>query len=119
MGLCSETKIRDPKVDDTLVVEVNKFGQVLSVKAIGFTDGKLQTKGAGAADAAEATGGRTPVDLLLKILEESNYLTLRDVQYGEDEEWFEKTLRGASFYSSGTCCWKLVRKKWKCREEYC
>lgn len=117
MGLCSETKIRDTKVDDTLVVEVNKFGQILSVKAIGFADERVQTKGAGETDAIE--GDRTPVDLLLKILEESNYLTLRDVQYGEDEEWFEKTLRGASFYSSGTCCWKLVRKKWKCREEYC
>jgi hypothetical protein len=79
MGLCSETKILDNEVAETLIVEVNRFGQVLSALS---KDGK-------------------------------------EIEYDEDEKWFEKTLVGSYFLSPGRCCWKKVRNKWRCREEYC
>ncbi len=97
MSLCAENPDDAEKddVEETLIVDVNKFGRILSVISV-------------------SKGFKENAEVEKMICEYS-----QDVQYDEDEKWFEKTLEGSHFYRTDKCCWRKVRGKWRCRSGYC
>jgi hypothetical protein len=97
MSLCSENPeiAGNDEVNETLIIDVNKFGRILSVTSV-------------------RKGFKENAEIEKMIGEYS-----QEVDYDDDELWFVKTLEGSYFYRTDKCCWRKVRGKWRCRSGYC